>query len=79
MACVEGRTFTWPPLLSAQGSRTVKTLDLFDALRLEDRGDLPLPHGVLESKKDVNSIFATLHPNVTRGSASRRVESAKAL
>jgi hypothetical protein len=50
MACVEGRTFTWPPLLSAQGSRTVKTLDLFDALRLEDRGDLPLPHWVLESK-----------------------------
>ena len=47
----------------------VKILDLFDALRLADRGELPLPRGVLESKKDVNGIFATLHPDVTPGSA----------
>ena len=57
----------------------VKILDLFDALRLADRDDLPLPHAVHESKKDVNGIFATLHPDVTRGSASCRAESAKPL
>jgi hypothetical protein len=40
----------------------VKILDLFDALRLADRGDLPpLPHGVPESEKGANRIFATLH------------------
>jgi hypothetical protein len=43
----------------------VKILDLSDALRLADRDDLPLPHGVLEWKKDVNGIFATLHHDVT--------------
>jgi hypothetical protein len=33
------------------------TLDLFHALRPADRGDLPLPHGVLELNKDVNRRF----------------------
>jgi hypothetical protein len=45
--------------------RMVKILDLFDALRLADRGDLPLPHAVLESNSDVSSIFTTLHRVVT--------------
>src|SRR5215469_813999 len=63
----------------APSTRMVKILDLSDAPRLADHDDVPLPQAVHESKKDVNDIFATLRPQVTRGSASCCAESAKAL
>jgi hypothetical protein len=59
--------------------RTVKILDLFDALRVTDRGDRPQPQAVHESAKYVNGIFATLPPAVTLGAASSCAEGAKAL
>jgi hypothetical protein len=55
---IRRRTSQTPPTHSASahgrvvGPRMVKILDLFDALRLADRSDLPVSHGVPESKKD---------------------------
>jgi hypothetical protein len=57
----------------------VKILDLSDALRLADPDNLPLPHTVHESKKHVNDIFATLHPDITPGWAASCAEGAKTL
>jgi hypothetical protein len=50
-----------------------------DALKLADRGDLPLLHDVLEAKIDINGIFAKLHTDATQGSASCSAASAKGL